>query len=105
MDVKEIEIKLEKIDSKVDILIREIQDDIKEIKMTLKSLSNIAIKLDHQKEALDRAFSRIEKLEQFQTKADALFNQFIGLKNMAIILWAILTSGFGAIIFKLFLSH
>lgn len=102
MDVKEIEVKLASMDSKVDAIIRDIQDDIKEIKVSLQSLINIRLKLEHQKEALDRAFQRIEKLEKFQYKADALFNQFIGLKTFAIALWAILSGGMGALLIKVF---
>lgn len=102
MEAKDIEHNLAHLEGRLDTTVNEIHSDIKDIKDTLKTLSNISIKMDYQKEAIDRAFARIEQLEAFKLRADALFNQFIGLKFFAYGLWTVLAGGLGTVLLKVF---
>lgn len=101
MESKDIDIKVAHLEVKLD----DIQSDIKDIKTILSTLSGLSLKLDHQKEAITRAFDRIEKLETHQLKAEALFNQYLGLKWAAYFLWGLLSSGFIAMALKVFAVH
>jgi len=82
--------------------IADIRADLKELKVMVNSIGKIELDHEHTKTAVSRAFSRIENIEASVRSFDAFINQVIGMKNLSYVLWAILTSGMGLMLFKLF---
>ena len=103
-------------------MLREVRDDLKEVKGSVHVLGAIQAEAAHQKEALTRAFLRIEILEKekahdtelsamaLRVKAlesakesyDAFINQVHGMKTLAWGLWTVLAGGLGLVVFRLF---
>ena len=100
--IANLESRLGSVENKVEDLLTEIKHDMAEIKASTNLISTILIKQDYQKEALDRAFSRIEKLEVGQKEVEAYHNKIDGARQFAWGLWALLSSGVIVSLFKLF---
>ena len=114
--------KLEQYDDHIIEFIREIRDDVRELKTAVSSIQVIQNEHLHIKDAIARSFARIEVLERERAhdkdvdnliqrvkeieRACENYDDFIaqvrGMKSLAWALWTILASGMGAILFKLF---
>lgn len=104
MEIEDLEAQIERLDKRIDTALMTIQSDLKDIKQSINLVNTLAIKMDYQKESIDRAFLKINELEKFQVKSEALFNKFDGLKVFAIVLWAVMGSSVAAALFKLFVN-
>lgn len=83
-------------------LLTELRDDMKTVKLTVATIATLELEHRHQKEALDRAFTRIKELEDKIMKHQTEFDQIRGMKSLAIGLWTILAGGLGLVIVKVF---
>lgn len=102
MDDHQLEVKVAQLGQKVDIIISDIQGDIKEIKDAIQSVNNITLKMEYFKETFQRLFERLERLEKFRDEINDIVNQAKGAKVMTVVLWSILTSGLITIAIKVF---
>lgn len=110
-------------DSTLVEMLRDVRDDMKEVKATVQIVKVLELENKHTKETLGRAFTRIEALEaqkaatgtvsEFERRLnaietsreayDAFINQFKGASRLAWLLWTVMAGGLGVVIFKLFL--
>ena len=102
--IANLESRLGSVENKVEDLLTEIKHDMAEIKASTNLISTILVKQDHQKEALDRAFQRIQDLEKFEVTTTAYINKVEGAKAFAWALWGVLSSGVVVSLFKLFMN-
>lgn len=75
-----------------------------EIKAATSHITALVIRQDQYKEDLSRAFRRIDDLEKFETQTNAYVNKVEGAKQLAWVLWAVLSSGLAVALFKLFVG-
>lgn len=81
---------------------QELRSDIKDIKMAVQGIETLKVEHGHHKEALNRAFSRIEGLETHRTEVQQFIARVDGMRAMAWALWTLLASGVGVALVKLF---
>lgn len=82
--------------------IQEIKADIKTILAALETTRLLQQDFLYHKESISRLFNRIELIEKKQMDIDAKFQRFEGMKNFAVILWTVLSSGIGILVLKSF---
>jgi hypothetical protein len=98
----DIDLRLGKLEQRFNDVLDNVRSDLKDIKQNTNQLTSMSAKQDSIKDALDRAFKRIEALEEFKISTDAMINQLKGAKILSIIIWSILASGLGSVIIKVF---
>ena len=81
---------------------KEIKEDLKEIKESVQNIQTLKVQHEHHKEAVVRAFDRIDKLEKHKIEVEAFINQVQGMKLFAWAVWTVLASGLGLVVLKVF---
>lgn len=100
--LSQLETKLLSVEQRMEDLLSEIRRDMSEIKAATSHITALVVRQDQYKEDLHRAFRRIEDLEKFETRTDAYVNKVEGAKQLAWVLWGLLSSGLAIALFKLF---
>ena len=80
----------------------ELRADIKDIKQAVSGIEILKTEHGYHKEALNRAFVRIEGLETHRTEVQQFIARVDGMRAMAWALWTLLASGVGVALIKLF---
>ena len=113
--------KLQHSDDTLMTILKEVRDDIREMKGSLSAIPTMMVEATHMKETVSRAFTRLEVLEKERAHGgdvaaliarvkeletakdnyDAFINQVQGMKTMAWALWTILAGGLGVVIYRL----
>lgn len=81
---------------------QELRADIKDIKLAVQGIETLKVEHGHHKEALNRAFTRIEGLETYRIEVQQFIARVDGMRAMAWALWTLLASGVGVALVKLF---
>ena len=112
--------KLQQVDETLMTMLREMRDDLREMKGSMAAIPTMIAEAGHMKETIARAFSRLEVLEKDRAHGDdvaalmvrikeleaakdgydAFINQVEGMKAMAWALWTILAGGLGVVIYR-----
>lgn len=81
---------------------QEVRADLKEIKAATAGIELLRVEHSHHKEAMNRAFGRIESLETHRSEVTQFIARVQGMTALAWTLWTILSGGLGLALFKLF---
>ena len=81
---------------------QEVRADLKEIKAATAGIELLRVEHNHHKEAMNRAFGRIESLETHRSEVTQFIARVQGMTALAWALWTILSGGLGLALFKLF---
>lgn len=100
--LSQVEGRLDNLENKFDGFLAEIRSELKDIKTNTAVFNNVVIDHNYHKDSLNRAFVRIEKVEQKYEDLDALLNQWRGAKALAYTLWTVMGSTIIAIVIKVF---
>ena len=97
-----LEGRIEHLETKVDDFLTELRSELKEIKLNTSQLQTLSLDYTYIKESMSRAFHRLEKAEDQIDNIDGFIHQFEGAKKLAWVLWSIMGTGIIAVISRVF---
>lgn len=98
----QVEARLQNLEGKFEGFLGEIRSELKDIKANTSVFNNVVIDHQYSKDSLNRAFTRIEHLEEANEELDALINQWRGARALAYFLWSVMGGSILAILAKVF---
>jgi len=82
--------------------LKDLRDDIRDVKKTTSVIPLIEQGQNFHKEALEGVFKRIDGIHATVEDHEKTLQQFEGMKKLAIVLWTVLASGLGVVLMKVF---
>lgn len=82
--------------------LKDLRDDMKDVKKSVSTITILEQGQNFHKEALERAFRKIESIDEAVENHEKTLQQFEGMKKLAIVLWTVLASGLGVVLMKVF---
>lgn len=98
----QVESRLQNLEGKFEGFLAEIRSELKDIKTNTSVFNNVIIDHNYHKDSLNRAFKRIEKLEEKEKDYDSMIDQIKGARSLAYFLWSIMGGTILAMVVKVF---
>lgn len=102
LKISKLESRLEHLETRFGSFMDELRVELKEIKANTQIVNTVVNDQTYYKDSLHRAFDRIEKLEAKHDDYDAMVHRWEGARSLAWVVWTIMASGIGLLIFKVF---
>lgn len=100
--ISKLESRLEHLETRFGSFMDELRVELKEIKSNTQIVNQVVNDQTYYKDSLSRAFSRIEKIEDKHDEYDAIIHRWEGARALAWVVWTIMASGLGLLMFKVF---